>query len=107
MIKKSPFLPGGDKQVVLRVETEQYDTDEGTVTRRTGVALVPFQEDPFKAYSFTRELEEFVGQFPDHRFTGGFEGEGEQNTDMWRLKVVDGKVVEFAPEIVWPEGSEI
>ena len=84
-------------------ETETY-TAEGLVLVRRAVAVVPVLEDSYKAYYIVENLQALVDDYPEHRFVGCLEGEGEEQGDVWRLRVNDDHEVEkIKPEIVWPD----
>jgi hypothetical protein len=111
-IKDSPFLPESVarlewRDVMLNVEVDINETDEGTLTRRYANAVVPSTDDSFKAYDIEDHLAELVRLHGDGRtFTGRLEGHGEETSDMWRLCIRDGKVAKDVPRIVWPDGDE-
>lgn len=100
--KDSPFA-GHDKDVTLHVEAETADTDSGPLMRKTAVALVPTWEDSYRAYHLVEHVQEAIDSFPGHTFTGRLECEGEENTDIWRVIVRDGRAVKVEPRIVWPD----
>jgi hypothetical protein len=89
--------------VHLEVSSETVTTDEGMLTRFTSDAIVPSTDDSFKVYSLMEDVQKIVSDFPDHTFSGYLYVEGEENDDMWRLYVKDGKAIQVKPEIVWPE----
>jgi hypothetical protein len=109
-IKASPFEPVGrgkygavDIDLDLRVEETSVDTDEGTLVRRTGTALVMRQIDEYRARDLVQQVQTCIDAFPGHAFTGRLECEGEENADMWRVIVRDGQAVRIEPRIVWPD----
>lgn len=83
---------------VLEVEIE---TKHGTLTQKTGVAVVPLK-DSVRAYDILSDLEKIVKAFPGHRFIGCIEGEGENQGDAWRLYVRHGQVIEHTISTAWP-----
>lgn len=93
--------------VAIHVETERTETDEGTLTVRTGTAITGAHGDggaPYKAYDIVEDLQKVIDQFGEGRtFTGYLQGEGEDPGDLWRLYVVNGRAVEVKPTIVWPD----
>lgn len=107
-IKDSPFLanPGYKLGVTLKVTEETVDTDEGQLTRKTSSALGPAWEDAFKAYSLVEDVQKAIDAFPGHIFTGRLDCEGEENADLWRVVVRDGRAVKVEPQIVWPDDAE-
>lgn len=106
--KDSPFLPGGSNDngnfdVSLRTDEETVDTDEGQLVRKTASVVVPRWDDSFKAYHLIEHVQAVIDAFPGRTFTGRLECEGEDNTDMWRVVVRDGRAVKVEPRIVWPD----
>jgi hypothetical protein len=102
------------KCIRLHVEEATVETDEGTLTKRSVVGIVPISEDRFKAYDIEAEVQEVVSRYcsPGGRECHGrLEGEGEESGDLWRLYVrsaANGReyeVVKDAPRIVWPDGE--
>lgn len=106
-IKASPFAPSDtvrdDFDVRLRIEETAVDTDEGQLIRRAASALVASWSDCFKAYYLVEHIQKAIDAFPGHTFTGRLECEGEENTDIWRVVVRDGRAVKVEPRIVWPD----
>jgi hypothetical protein len=108
--KDSRFAPHNvknsyDPDLILRVDEESVDTDDGPLLKRTAVALEMREIDEYRAYNLLETVQEAVDSFPGHTFTGRLECEGEDNTDMWRVVIRDGKAVKVEPRIVWPEDS--
>jgi hypothetical protein len=62
---------------------------------------VPYDE-PAKADEVEEDLQRLIDAFPGHDFHGFISGAGENNEDMFRLYVYEGRVVKHSPEIVWP-----
>ena len=109
--KDSRFLPGspndnGNYDVQLRADEETVDTDEGQLVRKTASVLLPRWDDSFKAYNLIEHVQAVIDAFPGRTFTGRLECEGEDNTDMWRLIVRDGRAVRVEPRIVWPDEED-
>jgi len=89
--------------LVLRVEEESVDTDDGEMVRRTASALVMPHIDEYRARGLVEQVQKVIDLFPGHTFTGRLECEGEENTDLWRVVVRDGRAVKVEPRIVWPD----
>ncbi|MFC8515532.1 DUF6205 family protein [Streptomyces sp. NPDC057257] len=109
-IKASPFEPVGrgkygivELDLGLRVEEASVDTDEGTLVRRTGTALVMREIDEYRARGLVEQVQRCIDLFPGHTFTGRLECEGEENTDIWRVVIREGRAVKVEPRIVWPD----
>lgn len=107
--KGSKFAPDNiahswEPSLILRVAEESVDTDDGPLLRRTATALVMREIDEYRAYGLLEEVQEAFDSFPGHTFSGRLECEGEENTDMWRVVVRDGRTaVRVEPQIVWPD----
>lgn len=100
--KDSPFADR-DMDVKLRIDAETVDTDDGPLMRKTASAIVPAWEDSYKAYKLIEHVQQAIDAFPGHTFTGRLECEGEENTDIWRVVIRDGRAVRVEPRIVWPD----
>lgn len=62
-----------------------------------------------KAYGFENELREFVQRLSTkttRTIAGEFTGVGEEQPDVWRLKVSDTTVTREEAKLVWPDGTE-
>lgn len=104
----SPFPPAGDARIelVLRVDEETIETDDGPLLRRTASALVMSEIDEYRAHGLLELVQRAVDAFPGHSFTGRLDCEGEENTDLWRVIVRDGRALRIEPRIVWPEDGD-
>lgn len=109
-IKNSPFEPIGrraygtvDIDLTLRIDEETVDTDEGQLVRRTASALVMPHIDEYRARGLVEQVQRCLDLFPGHTFTGRLECEGEENTDLWRVVIGNGRAVRIEPRIVWPD----
>lgn len=111
-VRESVFLPdnarSGDRfnrcDIMFRIEEKRVDRDEGIMVVRSAVALVP-THSTYEGNILAR-LQEVIDAFPEHEFRGRIDGVGEENEDMWRLKVVDRIATRFTPKLVWPKESE-
>jgi hypothetical protein len=106
--KDSKFAPHNaksswDPSLLLRVDETTVDTAEGPLLRRTATALVMREIDEYRAHGLLDDVQEAVDSFPGHTFTGRLECEGEENTDLWRVVIRDGRAVKVTPRIVWPD----
>ncbi|MEV8353151.1 DUF6205 family protein [Streptomyces niveus] len=107
-IKDSPYSPippaGDDRlELVLRVDEVTVDTDDGPLLRRTASALVMSEIDEYRAYGLLDAVQAAVDAFPGHEWSGRLECEGEENSDMWRVIIRDGRALKIEPRIVWPD----
>lgn len=75
----------------------EFSLDAGNDT------LIPY-DDSFKAYWFEENLRKAVDWLGKRKWSGYMEGEGEDNTDLWRVRVVDNKIELVHPTITWPKG---
>jgi hypothetical protein len=106
--KDSPFAPhnaktGYDPSLLLHVDESSVDTDEGPLLRRTATALVMREIDEYRERGLVDEVQRAIDSFPGHAFIGRLECEGEENTDIWRVVIRDGRAVKVEPRIVWPD----
>ncbi|MET7436611.1 DUF6205 family protein [Streptomyces sp. NPDC005496] len=110
-IKNSPFDKAGREglwyapeiDLGLRVAEDSVDTDEGPLLRRTGAALVMPYIDEYRARHLVEQVQRCIDLFPGHTFSGRLECEGEENKDLWRVVVRDGRAVKVTPRIIWPD----
>lgn len=92
----------------VRVETEDVDTPEGVMQKRTGVAIVP---SDWIDYDIDEAIQAIVDRFAAGRtFTGHIEtvwaGSDDPTESMNRYVVLrDGRVVRLTPTITWPEDA--
>lgn len=112
-IKDSPFLPENararatERDIMFRIDSEEVDTPEGTLTRRTAVALVQSWDGDARNYNIVDHLQEVVTRHGANRtFTGRFDMEGEVSGDIWRLLVRNGKAVRVDPIVTWPDDED-
>lgn len=97
---KSSYEPG----LILRVTEDSVDTDEGPLLRRTATALVMREISEYRERGLVQTVQRAIDSFPGHTFTGRLECEGEENTDMWRVVIRDGRrAVRVEPRIIWPD----
>lgn len=86
------------------------EIEADTFTRKV-VAIVPDTEEEGRAWQqdVVAALSEIVDDFPvdgegtARRFEGYLYFEGEENDDLWRAYIIDGKPVVVEAEIVWPD----
>lgn len=105
--KDSPFYApnGKDRDVKLVVSEVRVETEDGSLVRRTATGLATANEDEGRARHLIEHVQEAVDAFPGHTWSGRLECEGEENTDMWRVVIRDGRAVRIEPTITWPSDS--
>lgn len=101
----SPFASDDwrDADLVLHVDEETVNSDDGLLIRRTASALVMREIDEYRAYHLIEQVQAAIDAFPGHTFTGRLDCEGEESADLWRVIVRDGRAVKVEPRIVWPD----
>lgn len=111
-IRDSEYLHGddgwtvGDCSLALRIDEAEVETDEGTLVRREATAVEPVTDNSYRAGGDACEadLQCILNHHGEGRtFTGRLNGEGEDNGDMWRLYVRDGRAVLVRARIVWDD----
>jgi hypothetical protein len=106
--KDSPFASGDWRasDLVLRVDEESVDTDDGQLLRRTAGVLAMREIDEYNSRNLLAEVQKAVDAFPGHTFTGRLECEGEEAGDLWRVVIRNRRAVKVEPRIVWPEDDQ-
>lgn len=56
-----------------------------------------------RAHNLLDVVQQAIDSFPGHTFTGHLHCEGEENADIWRVAIRDGRAVKVEPRIVWPD----
>jgi hypothetical protein len=95
----------GSADVCVEYYLDTEDTEEGRLIRYQGWNIEPTSEDRYKAYSLVEDVQKIVDLLgtEKYRYLGFLEINGEEDGDLWRVRIKDGKVKEIKPEIVWPE----
>ncbi|MFM9616781.1 DUF6205 family protein [Streptomyces turgidiscabies] len=106
--KDSEFAPDNitesyDPDLILRVAEETVDTADGPLLKRTATALVMREIDEYNSRNLLNQVQKAIESFPGHTFTGRLDCEGEENTDLWRVVIRDGRAIKVTPRIVWPD----
>jgi hypothetical protein len=94
----------------LHVTEETVDTAEGQLIRKSANVLSLREIDEYRAYNLIADVQAAVDAFPGHGFTGYLHCEGEENDDIWRVVIRDGRAVEVKSRIVWddePDSDQI
>lgn len=92
-----------EPSLILRVDEDTVDTNEGPLLRRTATALVMREIDEYRERGLVDEVQAAIDAFPGHAWSGRLDCYGEANTDMWRVVIRDGRAVRVEPRIVWPD----
>lgn len=92
------------RNITFRLDERVIQTDDGTLIHKEAVALVPTWYN--YAGEIVAHVQEVVDAFPEHQFRGRIDAEGEEQGDVWRLKVVNRVAIKFTPELKWPAESE-
>lgn len=106
--KDSKFAPDNVENsytpsLILRVHEQMVEKDDGVFLRRTATALVMREIDEYRERGLVDEVQSAIDAFPGHTFTGRLDCEGDENTDIWRVIIRDGRAVKVTPRIVWPD----
>jgi len=97
------YYKGGRELVVDYSKSKQL-TDEGVLISYRGFAITCPWDGPHKAYTIIDDLKEIIFILgPGYTYKGFLQISGEEDGDLWRLRIKDGKVEEVHPTIVWPE----
>lgn len=84
-------------------DTEECETDEGTLTITRTVGIEPVGDEG-KAYEWESILRRLIDALPgDVTAEGQLERSGEENGDMERLYIKGRTVIAVKPEIVWKD----
>lgn len=112
-IKDSPFLPGNararatERDIMFRIDSEEVETAEGTLTRRAAVAMEQSWGDDSRNYNIVAHLQEAIDRYgKNHTFTGRFDMSGEESGDVWRVCIRNGKAVRVDPVVTWPDDED-
>ena len=106
-LREHPEVSNSDvRSVAVPVVKQRKDTDDGYTVVLEGREIVPTTEEDHKAYGLLDELRQYVTFYPGHTYSGYIYCYGEEQGDIWRVSIKDGKVLEERPKIVWPDGTE-
>ena len=111
-IEASPFERVGSVYLArgidleLAVEEQEKQIEEGVAFIRSASRLVMPHISEYWAYTLVEQVQKVLDMFPDKTFSGSLFCEGEENTDIWRVEIHDGRAVRVEPKIMWPEDVE-
>jgi len=97
----APSRHGPD--LLLRVSERTEDTPDGEMIRREATDLVMREIDEYNARDLMDHVQKAVDSSPGHSFIGYLHCEGEENTDIWRVTVQDGKAVRENAKMLFPQ----
>jgi hypothetical protein len=110
-IKDSPYLKENARvsynypDAVFDVTETVVHVEEGELTRREAVAIVPADGET-SARTLISDVQAIIDAHPDHEFTGRFDCEGEENADIWRVIIRNRKAIDVYAQITWPQDCE-
>lgn len=102
------LLPWYQYELQFEIKQWHVETDDGVMAHRQAVAIIPFDGDDMRGRDIEQILQAIADQHGEGRtFTGRIEArwpdhEGSER----RYKIIDGRVREFEPMVVWPGESE-
>lgn len=93
---------GGLYPADLDIEEVTVDTDEGTVTRKCALAIVPVTDDKYGAGGLQHAVQLIVDACPGHEWVGHLTVTYADAPELpFRLQVADGRVEKVEPVITW------
>lgn len=107
-IKDSRFNPSSnaDRSVVYRVEEIVTADEDGERIIRRAVAIEDaWGGDDVKHYGIEEDLEEIASLYPEVIFNGWLILEGEEQGDIQRFLIRDGRVTAEKAVLMWPDGT--
>jgi hypothetical protein len=93
-----------DRLIMIEVETETHDVEEGVLTLKRGVAIVPVTDEDLRAYSFEADVKGLIEHpvFRSHKLSGGIIRIGEDQGDVERITSLGRSE---RAELRWPDGT--
>jgi len=107
--KDSGFAPGPRNlaAVALRTHEEPRDGEGGVMFVRWADGIVPATDERIRAYDLDDEVQAIVDAYRSgHTFSGYLEIVGDEQGDLWRLYVWNGRAIRVEPTITWPAGED-
>jgi len=71
-----------------------------------GTELRP-DEDECRYYDLEDHLTEFIGKYPNHTYGGYLVRSGEEQGDVERYTIKDGRVITEKARLIWPDNSNV
>lgn len=98
-------LHEGWGELSLIVKSTTVDTPDGFLTTVTANEVAACEE-LMKAYHITASIERLISDFGEtHQIAGSVYVYGEEDGDIWRIRINDNVVSEERPKLVWPDGT--
>lgn len=103
-------LEGGYPDAIVKADHRDVDTDQGVLSVRLGVAIVP-EGGETNGYTLIEDVDRIVREFataPDgtpRQFEGWLHLNWGGGEAVYRVHVVDGRARSSAPQLIWPEGA--
>lgn len=88
----------------FEIDEHEEITDKGVLSSQSSHSIVPESDDSGKNYDLVEDLQHLVDQIKGRSISGEFRVTGEDAGDIRRVLLVDGKVVEWSPQLTWPDG---
>jgi hypothetical protein len=90
----------GWQSVYFVIDKVTRETVDGTLTSLTSSVIMPHDESG-KYYDIEDDIRRLLSYLPDRTFTGYIERDGEEQGDIERYTVEDGKLVTKKAKVVW------
>jgi hypothetical protein len=99
-------VKGGWGEIFFVMNRERVKTDDGYKVAVYSDRIECY-EDSMKAYGLDDSIKHLQMTFTnDHKFSGSIRICGEEDGDIWRIRVQDNNTfVTEHPKLVWPDGS--
>lgn len=94
----------------IKVDHNDVDTDQGVLSARFGVAIVPCDGET-NGHNLTADVQRVVDAFPTtpdgtpRAFSGWLHVIWGGGDEVYRVHVVDGRAHEARPSLAWPAGA--
>ncbi|WP_435111644.1 DUF6205 family protein [Nocardiopsis synnemataformans] len=84
-------------------ETEEVETDEGSLTKVTAYAVVPRGPRPVSVERVMDDLSRLAVAFPDNELGDYLTAAADTPEDLFRLVMREGRPTRITPTIIWPQ----
>lgn len=97
----------GLQDLRIKLQETVTETDAGRTTTITGVAVLPFTEEPYNGSEIETELQSLLDAHPTHAFEGMIEARPEDPYgDPWRYVVRERRAVQQVPTTEWRDAGD-